>query len=204
VGALAINSAVVLPAVDGLRAALPVPLPAGGLALLRQVAPEDGDGLQAYFRGLSPRSRNDRLGGAGSELPAGELQRTLMQGARGGAWLVEAMVEGHRAVIGEARSHFHPASASLEIALSVHDAWQRLGIGSALLAEAQARAIALDAECLVADVLRDNDRSRAFLQHHGFTIAAHGGDWRSLRLARRLSARVGDRHVYATESLALQ
>jgi hypothetical protein len=45
--------------------------------VLRPVRSSDGEALQNYIRGLSPRSRYNRFLGATSELPASELARAL-------------------------------------------------------------------------------------------------------------------------------
>jgi hypothetical protein len=45
--------------------------------VLRPIRSTDGEALQNYVRGLSPRSRYNRFLGAASELPASELARAL-------------------------------------------------------------------------------------------------------------------------------
>ena len=48
--------------------------------LVRFVEPDDADALQAYFRGLSVRSRYNRFLGALSELPPTELAHFIHAG----------------------------------------------------------------------------------------------------------------------------
>lgn len=183
---------------DDVRAAVLTALPSGRALLIRPVAPADAGALQAYFRALTPRSRYDRLAGAGSELPAGELARTLAQGEGGRfALLVETVVDGRRSLIAEARTHLDAGQRSFEIALSVHDAWQRQGVGSALLAELEQRALTDDADLVVAEVLRTNDRSQGFLRRHGFHAEGIPGDWRSLRFAKALATADGRTEIVA-------
>ena len=50
--------------------------------VLRPVRSSDGEALQNYVRGLSPRSRYNRFLGAASELPASELARALAANGR--------------------------------------------------------------------------------------------------------------------------
>ena len=72
--------------------------------VLRPARSSDGDALQAYVRGLSPRSRYNRFLGGANELPASELARALAASGRDTlTLLLTSMAEGRETVVGEAR-----------------------------------------------------------------------------------------------------
>ena len=71
---------------------------------LRPARSSDGDALQNYVRGFSPRSRYNRFLGAASELPASELARALAANGRDTlTLLLTSTVKDRETVVGEAR-----------------------------------------------------------------------------------------------------
>jgi RimJ/RimL family protein N-acetyltransferase len=162
----------------------------GGAAVtLRVLREEDADALQAYFRGLSPRSRYNRLTGAASELPARLLDAFTHQRDDGRlSVLATIRVDGAERIIGEARYAFDHEAASVELGLSVADAWQGQGLGMGLIANLQSRAAALGAGTLFGDTLRSNDPMQALARKAGFKFAPTPGDWRQVRFEKRIDA----------------
>jgi GNAT superfamily N-acetyltransferase len=164
----------------------------GEVINLRFAEVADAGALQVYFRGLSPHSRYNRLMGAASELPAGQLDRFTHVGEGDGFTLVATTKrDGVEAIIGEARYAIDDESDSLEIGLSVDDTMQGQGIGAALLGNLACRAAALGAGRLFGDTLRSNDamlalapgsrfvsRRRLRLRPRIFPVRA-GDSWRS-------------------------
>ncbi len=160
----------------------------GEVIVLRFAEISDADALQSYFRGLSAQSRYNRLMGAASELPAGQLDRFIHVGEDDGFSLVATTKrDGHEVIIGEARYAIDEESNSLEIGLSVDDAMQGQGIGAALLDNLECRAAALGADRLLGDTLRSNDAMLALARKAGFAFAPTPGDWKQIRFSKRIS-----------------
>lgn len=160
----------------------------GDAVTLRFAELTDADALQSYFRGLSAQSRYNRLMGAASELPAGQLDRFIHVGEDDGFSLVVTRTrDGVEAIIGEARYAIDEENDSLEIALSVDDTMQGQGIGAALLDNLECRAAALGADRLFGDTLRANDAMLALARKAGFALAPVPGDWKQIRFEKRIT-----------------
>jgi RimJ/RimL family protein N-acetyltransferase len=159
----------------------------GEVITLRFAEITDADALQSYFRGLSAQSRYNRLMGAASELPAGQLDRFIHVGEDDGFSLVATTKrDGAEVIIGEARYAIDDANDSFEIALSIDDRMQGRGIGTALLDNLACRAAALGAERLLGDTLRSNDAMLALARKAGFALAPTPGDWKQIRFEKKI------------------
>lgn len=159
----------------------------GEVITLRFAEVADADALQSYFRGLSAQSRYNRLMGAASELPAGQLDRFTHIGEDDGFSLVATTKrDGVEVIIGEARYAVDDANNSLEIGLSVDDTMQGQGIGAALLDNLECRAAALGADRLLGDTLRSNDAMLTLARKAGFAFAPMPGDWKQIRFEKRI------------------
>lgn len=159
----------------------------GDVITLRFAELSDADALQSYFRGLSAQSRYNRLMGAASELPAGQLDRFIHVGEDDGFSLVATTRrDGVEVIIGEARYAVDEESNSIEIGLSVDDMMQGQGIGAALLDNLECRAAALGADHLLGDTLRSNDAMLALARKAGFSFAPTPGDWKQIRFEKRI------------------
>ena len=147
----------------------------------------DAEALQGYFRSLSQRSRYNRLMGAASELPAGQLEKFVHLG-EGGSFSVLATVlrDGHELIVGEARYAFDEDSARFEFGLSIADAFQRRGLGAVLLSNLECRAAALGAARMFGDTLQTNDAMRALALREGFVLTRTPGDWKQVRFEKRI------------------
>lgn len=158
----------------------------GELVVLRFARVDDADAIQAYFRGLSTRSRYNRLLGAARELPPGQLERFIDVGKDNGfSLLATVQRDESEMVIGEARYAVDEEAGSIEIGLSVEDAMQRRGIGAALLANLECRAAALGASHLFGDTLRSNDEMLALARKVGFAFAPVPGDCKQVRFEKK-------------------
>lgn len=165
-----------------------VRLRTGGTLIVRFVTPQDADVLQSYFRSLSQQSRYNRLMGAASELPPSELDKTLHVGEHNRfAVVAEMKVDGTQTVVGEARYAYDVESQSSEFGLSVGDAWQGRGIGSALLANLECRSAALGARRLVGETFRNNEQMIRLAQKLGYDFLPAPYDWRQVRFEKTLS-----------------
>jgi GNAT superfamily N-acetyltransferase len=164
-------------------------LPDGRPMTIRFADVADGPALQGYFRGLSPQSRYNRLMGAASELPAGQLDRFIHIGqADGFSVLATMMGDGPETIVGEARYAFDRATSRFEFGLSVSDAMQRRGIGAALLSNMECRAAAYGADHLVGDTLRSNAAMTALARKAGFALAPTPGDWKQMRFEKPIGS----------------
>lgn len=160
----------------------------GEVINLRFAEVADAGALQVYFRGLSPHSRYNRLMGAASELPAGQLDRFTHVGEGDGFTLVATTKrDGVEAIIGEARYAIDDESDSLEIGLSVDDTMQGQGIGAALLGNLACRAAALGAGRLFGDTLRSNDAMLGLARKAGFSFTPTPGDWKQIRFEKKIA-----------------
>jgi GNAT superfamily N-acetyltransferase len=154
---------------------------------VRFTEPGDAEALQRYFRGMSTVSRYNRLMGAASELPAGQLDAFTHLHDDGRFSVVATIAgDGIETIVGEARYAFDEDTASIELGLSVADAFQRQGIGAALMANLECRAAALGAERLFGDTLYTNDAMLALARKSGFAFVTTPNDWRQVRFSKRI------------------
>lgn len=160
-----------------------------GLTLtVRDARPDDAEALQDYFRGLSPRSRYNRLMGPAPELPQGLLARFVRSGEDGAYSLLATMASDlGESVIGELRYAVEPDTARVEFGLSVADRWQGKGIGRALIGHITCRSAAHGALLLFGDTLRDNHAMIALARNTGFAFAPTPGDWKQLRFEKAIA-----------------
>ena len=152
---------------------------------VRFVEPGDGRALQAYFVTLSPAARYNRFTGASAGLSNQELDLLLHIGDDNRyAVIAEMTIDGVRTIVGEARYRFETTTGRVEFGLSVHDAYQRQGIGRALLANLECRAAALGADTMFGDTLRTNHEMQALAHSLGFAFSQTPGDWREVRVVK--------------------
>lgn len=154
---------------------------------VRFVEPRDAQALQAYFRGLSVRSRYNRFFGAMSELPAGLLDHFVHPGEDDRFSIIALMqVDGIETIVGEARYEFNADTSRFEFGLSVDDRLQGQGIGQALLSNLECRASAFGAEHIFGDTLRSNDAMIAAARKAGYRFVKSPGDWKLIRFEKQL------------------
>jgi len=165
----------------------------GEVITLRFAEIADAEALQSYFRGLSAQSRYNRLMGAASELPAGQLDRFIHVGDDDGFSLVATTRrDGVEVIIGEARYAIDDTNDSFEIGLSVDDGMQGQGIGAAILNNLECRAAGLGAGRLLGDTLRTNDAMLALARKAGFALAPTPGDWKQIRFEKAITRATQD------------
>jgi len=111
----------------------PASLSDGPKIIIRPIRPED-DALEAAFiAGLSKDSRYNRLLGARRLTPEEARRLTRIDYHREMALIAVAVIDGKACQLGVARYVADAAAGGAEFAITVADAWQRLGIGSLLL-----------------------------------------------------------------------
>lgn len=154
---------------------------------VRFIEPKDADALSSYFRSLSRQSRYNRLMSAVSELPPSELDKALHvgEGSRF-AVVAEMKIGGVETIVGESRYSYDARTQDTEFGLSIGDAWQGQGIGSAMLSNLECRAAALGASRLFGETLRNNEQMIGLARRAGYVFAGTPSDWRQVRFEKPL------------------
>jgi RimJ/RimL family protein N-acetyltransferase len=157
------------------------------MVCIRTASASDAENLSIYFTGLSATSRNKRFMGARTDLAlvaaecAAKADRpdhfTL---------LAEVRQRGQHTIIGEARYAYDAAVRHGEFAISVADAFQRMGLGLQMLTAMETRATDLGHEMIAAETARTNAEMRGLAKKAGFRDTGRG-DWQSVHLAKRLA-----------------
>jgi RimJ/RimL family protein N-acetyltransferase len=127
---------------------------------IRPIEPGDAAELRAFYARLSPESRRRRFLGTSSGIDEGQAAFFADAAARGSAGFVavcDGRIIGH-AVVERTRPH------AVEMAFAVDDAWQRRGIGRALLARSVDWAHAHGIERLELELFADNLAMRRLLR----------------------------------------
>jgi RimJ/RimL family protein N-acetyltransferase len=134
--------------------------------LITELTPADRAAVEFEFRHLGGQSRYQRFLAVKRELTALELDRlTSVDHWHHDALIARSPVP--RAPIGIARYVRGSAFDAADIAIEVVDAWQRRGIGSALLLALKDRALAAGIRRFTATTLADNQGSLAVIGRLG-------------------------------------
>jgi RimJ/RimL family protein N-acetyltransferase len=144
---------------------------------LRQVGTGDRAGLAALFDRLTPESRYQRFLSPKYELTPHELTYfTDLDHVNHEA--IAAVDERDDSIVGVARYVRHAGRADVaELAIEVADAFQGMGIGTALASLTIHHAHANGFRFLTATTLWENRAARRLLRHHGFRARrSRGGE----------------------------
>ena len=154
---------------------------------VRAVQPADAEGVQEFVRRLSDTSRRLRFFAPIRELTPTMLAHLTGSASRRGPVLVAEAHEGQSScIVALAEYAVGDDDGTCELALVVADAWQRLGLGHALmgmLIEAARDARYVRA---VADVLYGNEAMVALGRAYDFVVARSPHGSTVLRLVRDL------------------
>lgn len=163
-------------------------LPTGDFALIRPVVPDDRDRLRDALARISRRTRTARFGRDRSAFTDDELDYFTRVDQRDHvAWCAVAGWLPGEPGIGSARFVRDPARSEIaEMAATVLDEYQGLGVGSALLAVLYAEALERGIRWLVGEVLADNHAVLRRLGRLGAQI-----DWRDVIYEVRLPVEPG-------------
>ncbi len=137
-----------------------------GPITIRELEPSDGRALAFTFGRLGERSRYQRYLTPKPSLSARELSLLVSVDH----WHHEALIAYSpppRAPIGIARYVRLDEFDAAEVAIEVVDAWQRRGVGTALLSALQERALRAGIRHFSALLLRDNIGAGALVRHIG-------------------------------------
>ncbi|MDQ8727149.1 GNAT family N-acetyltransferase [Bradyrhizobium sp. LHD-71] len=152
---------------------------------VRFVEPSDIEPLRRYFGGLSSQSHYNRFLGATRGVPPSEFERMLRTGeAHHFAVLAEFGAADARTIIGEARYALDPQAQAVEVGISVADDWHGHGVGSALLANLECRAVAIGAAVIFGDALPTNREMLGLARRRGYRLTHPPGDWKLVRFTR--------------------
>lgn len=160
--------------IGGTASWTPAPWPAAGDPLdtvlapaIRPVHAGDTPGLNAFFLGLSPRSRRLRFHGAVNALPASALRQLSAPDDAVHATLVAEAAGSHK-IVAEARyvRDAHDEQRA-EFALAVADDWQGQGLGRRLLTGLLEHARRQGLDALHGSVLDENQPMLWLLQTFG-------------------------------------
>lgn len=148
-------------------------LPTGKAALIRPVAPDDRERLREALARTSPQTRAARFGRVRSAFTEDELDYFTRVDQRDHvAWCAVADGIPGEPGIGSARfirDPEHPDTA--EAAVTVLDAYQGMGVGTALLAVLYSLALERGIRWLVGQVLADNHAVLRRLRRLGAELA---------------------------------
>lgn len=153
---------------------------------IRTADERDVDRLTKHFAALSNSSRYNRFMGTVSNLSKIAFD-CLVRNRKPDHFTLIAEVrhEAQEAVIGEASYAVQSRSGLGEFAISICDAWQNRGLGSALLSALQSRAVSLGYFGLYGETFKTNDQMKALARKAGFAVA-RSDDWRAIRFDKRL------------------
>ena len=145
-------------------------LPDGQRALLRPIRPEDEPNHHVFISRLTPEDIRFRFFGLVHELPHSEMARlTQIDYDREMAFLAEIAggSEG-RETVGVVRTVTDPDNDKAEFAIVVRSDLKGSGLGKRLLTKMIAYCRSRGTKVIAGQVLKDNPRMLAFVQHLGF------------------------------------
>ena len=154
------------------------------LLTLRAAKPADLPAMESFVEGLSMLARAQRFFAPVSSLPT-VLADALRRDDPLHRFVVVDTPAG--TIAGFAEYAIDPASpATCNVAVAVGDAWQRRGLGLALLRQVVADAERRGLATAVGEVLRYNRPMLALARRVGFEIGAYPGDATLVRITRPL------------------
>jgi acyl-CoA synthetase (NDP forming) len=130
----------------------------------------DAQDLAALIHGLSPLARAMRFGAARGDLTPGEADAMAAPPGPSGAGIVAVAGGQGERIVGIARYHRAEGAPDAELAATVADRWQGLGLGTALIERLCAHASAAGLDGLWAWMRFDNHRMRSVLDGLGCPV----------------------------------
>jgi len=145
-------------------------LPGGGTALLRPIRPEDEPNHHVFISKLTPEDIRFRFFGLVHELPHTEMARlTQIDYDREMAFVGETIgADGMRETLGVVRTVTDPDNEKAEFAIVVRSDLKGSGLGKRLLVKMIEYCRSRGTRVIAGQVLKDNPRMLAFVQHLGF------------------------------------
>ena len=152
--------------------------------VLRPAIPDDAPRLVAMFERCSPASRYARFLAPLQHFPAAHLTDVVCSSPIRRSWVVEDVATGDVvAVASWVRNQGTCGDHGAEVGLLVEDAFQHLGLGTALLDELATSARHEGITTFVAHTLADARHVHRMLRHLGPVCIEGNGTTRSLHVA---------------------
>jgi RimJ/RimL family protein N-acetyltransferase len=157
-----------------------VTLGSGEVVQVRQVQPDDASALVRAYANLGEQSRYRRFFTVMPELPEATLKAAVEVDHTDHEALVAVPLRSAE-IVGECRFvRLADQPDTADVGVTVVDAWQRRGLGSALLARLSERALEVGIEYFTAEILAENRSMLALLadlgpvetESHGPVVAA--------------------------------
>lgn len=180
-----------MPADPSAAAGAQVTLRDGTRVTLRPIRPDDEARMAVFHAGLSPRSVYQRyfhLESLEQRIAHHRLALACrIDPATGVAVVAEHDGAAGPEILALGRLTFADPPGSAEMALLVVDAWQRRGLGHAMMKALLAAARAHGVAVVRGDLLADNDAMHALVRSVGFVVRSVAGDARVLRAELELA-----------------
>jgi acetyltransferase len=166
----------------------PVPtVPGAPRVRIRPLSGRDAAAYAAFVRGLSRETLNNRLLGAGLAVTSDGIERLLrVDQSSHVALAATTRIDGETRIIGIARYALESASDRGEMAVTVADEWQGMGIGCRLLRALVRHARKAGVAELFGDAFATNDAMIRLMRGAGFTLGPSPGDAHLTRGSLRL------------------
>lgn len=145
---------------------------------------------RTYFNNLSPASRRARFMSPMPSIPHNLLDElSSIDGRRHVAVAAETYVDGKYQMIAEARYVVdEDQPKTCELAISVDDAWQGIGLGKRLLSNLERKARSMGIETMVGEIHYKNISMSNLARRNGFSIDRDSRDASARILTKSLSA----------------
>ncbi|MEQ8699495.1 MAG: GNAT family N-acetyltransferase [Bauldia litoralis] len=146
-------------------------LPNGEELVIRPIRPEDAEIEQEFVRSLSAEAKHFRFMQTLNELSPEMLVRfTQIDYSREMALIALVREAGREKEIGVARYTINPDGKTCEFAIVVGDAWQKHGIGSALMKGLMEAARGQGLRAIEGEILADNRPMLELMESLGFSV----------------------------------
>jgi RimJ/RimL family protein N-acetyltransferase len=134
-----------------------VTLRSGEVVQVRQVQPDDAPALVRAYANLGEQSRYRRFFTVMPELPEATLKAAVEVDHTDHEALVAVPLQSEGEIVGECRFvRLADQPDTADVGVTVVDAWQGRGLGSALLARLSERALEVGIEYFTAEILAEN------------------------------------------------
>lgn len=160
----------------------------GRQVTIRPAVAADVAHIQAFVRGLSPRTRYYRYCGCMRELPNSVLATIAQADGERSLFLLALPPNGSDTPVAMAEYVAQPGASTCEIALVVNDAWQGCGLGSLLLTHLIERERLAGLTCAEGYVLGDNLAMLGLVHAHEFEVDASADDCGIVQIRRMLTS----------------
>jgi acetyltransferase len=167
----------------------------GESLIVRPVRHDDGKLEEAFVRGLSLESRQQRMLSAGVKVtPEWIDSMTQIDYRRHMAFAVTALRDGVEQFVAVARYVVDAEGRSAEVALVLADAWQGQGLGRRLLTRLLEHAQTSGVHDAVGVVLATNVAMLRLARTMGFAVTAEPGDATVVRIRLDLDSATVEHH----------